>query len=463
MKKLLLSPIVLFALASAHCHHPLLAAAEAGPAGKWQLTFNTPHGVMNGTLDIKQAGNKLSGTCASDHFGSVPLAGSVDGKKISIDIEVQGMAFKMIGTLDADKMSGTIEPDFGTWSATRDSSSAVRFVLGSIDGIKPDTLEFAVKPDSGALTRFRAGAETDVIQVPPGERDLEHGKAIRVSDVNRGDRVLVSFVAGMPEARRIVLVSSDDIVKRNETERLDWQKRGVSGTVLSNNGEEVVVETRTSQGAQKTVVVVPAKAKIRQYAPDSVSFAAAVPATVLAIAPGDQFTARGNKTPDGARLTAEEVIFGTFLTKMGTIVAIDSDARRVRIEDLVTKAPLTVKLMPASQLKTMAAPKTAAAPSHGGPAPDPGSVSDIAQLLRHMPAAKIEDLKVGSAIILTATKSSHPDEVTAIMLLANIDGFLQFARTQAANQGISLTEAMAGMHGGLMRGANGLSLPAILP
>src|SRR5205823_3274979 len=113
--------------------------------------------------------------------------------------------------------------------------------------IQPDTLEFVVKPDNSAPTRFRVGAETDVVQVPPGERDLEHGKAIRASDIGRGDRVLVSFVAGMTEARRIVLVSADDIVKRNEAERLDWQKRGVSGTVVSNNGEEVVVETRTLQ------------------------------------------------------------------------------------------------------------------------------------------------------------------------------------------------------------------------
>jgi hypothetical protein len=119
MKTLLLSPILLFVLAAADCHHPVFAAAAPNAAGHWQLSASTPHGTVNGSLDIKQDGDKLSGTCSTDHFEGAALTGSIDGKRISFTIDVQGMTFTMTGTLDGDKISGTIEPDAGTWTATR--------------------------------------------------------------------------------------------------------------------------------------------------------------------------------------------------------------------------------------------------------------------------------------------------------------------------------------------------------
>ena len=123
MKTLLFAPILLFALASADCHHPVFAAPAANVAGTWQLSLATPHGPVSGGLDIHQDGNKLSGTCSSDHFEAVPLTGSIDGMKVVISIDVHGMAFELNGVLDGDKLSGTIDPDFGTWTGTRQSAA----------------------------------------------------------------------------------------------------------------------------------------------------------------------------------------------------------------------------------------------------------------------------------------------------------------------------------------------------
>ena len=93
------------------------------------------------------------------------------------------------------------------------------------------SLEIGIKPDAGAPAFVRVSAETEVVQVGPGERDLSKAKPARVTDLALGDRVLASFVSGMPEARRIVLITATDIARRNEDERLDWQRRGVTGTV----------------------------------------------------------------------------------------------------------------------------------------------------------------------------------------------------------------------------------------
>jgi len=124
MKTLLFAPILLFALASADCHHPVFAATAANVGGKWQLSLATPHGPVSGALDLHQDGDKLSGSCSSDHFDAVPITGSIDGTKVVISLNVHGMAFELAGVLEGDRLSGTTEPDFGTWTGTRQSAAA---------------------------------------------------------------------------------------------------------------------------------------------------------------------------------------------------------------------------------------------------------------------------------------------------------------------------------------------------
>jgi hypothetical protein len=451
--------LVLALVACASCHHPTYAADPVKAAGKWELVLTAPHRSISGTLDLKQDGAKLSGTWATDHVGAIPITGSIDGKNVSLAMEVHGMAVKLLGTVDGSKMFGKIDPDMGTWAATREAAAAAaRTILGSVASIDAATLQFTINPDSGTPQRFRVGAETQVVQVAPGEQDLTRGKAARLTDVAKGDRVLVSFVEGLPEARRIVLVSADDITKRNEAEKLDWQKRGISGIVAGKTAEEVILETRTLLGVVKTTVVIGGKTKIRQYAPDSVSFAAARPAKLEAVAVGDQFKVRGERNGDGTRLMAEDAVFGTFLTKIGTVLSVDADARVVRINDIATKTPLTVKISGESRMKTMAAGR----PQAQGHGQEPSSAADITQMLLRMPDGKLEDLKPGASVLVTATRGSRPDEVTAILLLANIDGIIQMAQAQAGKDGVSVMDAMAGLHGGIFAGPTGLALPAIL-
>src|SRR4051794_38183276 len=159
MKILLLSTMLLCGL---------VAAPAANLGGKWQLALTTPHGPMTGSLDLKQDGDKVSGTCTTERFGAAPLTGSTDGKTVSFSIEVQGMTFSMSGTVNGEKMSGTIDPDVGSWSATRDApAAATGFVLGSVADIHPDSLEFVIKLDNGVMTPLPVGAGTEVVR--PGD------------------------------------------------------------------------------------------------------------------------------------------------------------------------------------------------------------------------------------------------------------------------------------------------------
>jgi hypothetical protein len=110
-------------------------------------------------------------------------------------------------------------------------------------------------------------------------------------------------------------------------------------------------------------------------------------------------------------------------------------------------------------MKTLAAARPGAGGQHGS---EPSTAFDLARMLQQMPATTIEELKAGSSVVVTATRGSRPDEVTAIMLLANVDGLIMAAQAQAARDGGSIMDAMAGMHGGIMKGPAGLTLPAIL-
>lgn len=163
--------LVLALVACASCHHPIRAADPVKAAGKWELVLTAPNRAISGTLDLKQDGTKLSGSWATDHVGAIPITGSIDGKNVSLAMEVHGMAVKLIGTVEGSKMSGKIDPDMGTWAATRQAAAAAsRTVLGSVAAIDAGALQFTIKPDSGALQRFRSGRRRKWCKWRPGSR-----------------------------------------------------------------------------------------------------------------------------------------------------------------------------------------------------------------------------------------------------------------------------------------------------
>ncbi len=339
-------------------------------------------------------------------------------------------------------------------------------ILGTVTQFKADTLEIGVKPDTSGAVFVKVGPETQVVRIPPGERDLEKARPVHLTDLALGDRVFVSFVEGMGEARRIVLISARDIASRDEAERLDWQKRGISGIVASKSGNEITLEMRTPLGIQTTTVTITGKTTIRRYAPDSVKFADATPSTIAEIITGDQFRARGERSAEGTMLSADDVVFGTFLTRVGSITAVNREAGEIVIEDLAVKKPLTIRLSADSKVKMLPDMRAMFGPAAHGENPHApmNGPADILKILERLPSGAIENLKVGGGVIVTSTRGVRPDQVTAILLLANADSLIQMARKQAAGQsGKSAIDVISGMHGGMLGGPGGLNLPTMIP
>ena len=237
-------------------------------------------------------------------------------------------------------------------------------ILGSITAFKAEDAVVVVKPDNTDAVNVKLTPETIFQRVAPGERDLKKAATMNMTDMALGDRVLVSFKPGTSDALRILVMSATDITKRNEADRLDWTKRGVSGVVTAKTASTLTLK----MGA---TVTVDDKTAYRRYNSDSVKFADATISKLSEVNIGDQLRARGLKSEDGLKVTAEEVVFGTFVTKAGTITAINPETKELTVSEIGTNKSLVIKFTADSQIKKM--PNMAGMmPGRGGP-PPPGA------------------------------------------------------------------------------------------
>jgi hypothetical protein len=370
-------------------------------------------------------------------------------------------------------------------TATAWGQAPARFI-GAITGISGTTL--TVKTDAGQSYAVEVPTGAAIKRIAPGEKDLTKAVAMQFSELAVGDRTLVKLdpdaPAGTTQALQIIAVKQADVAQKQQQDREDWQKRGVGGLVKSvDAGAGVVVLTSGAGATAKTITVHTTKATmLKRYAPASVSFDAAVPASIDAIHPGDQLRARGTKSADGDSIDAEEVVSGTFRNISGTITSTDATASTLVVKDLTTKKQVTIHITPGAQMRklpermaTMLAARlkgtsgggagrsnggaqqagggAGATPPAGGQGGSQagggqwagqgggqgGGGGDPQQMLNRAPAIQIADLKKGDAVMVVATDGAT--DVTAITLVAGVEPLLE---APAASQSLLNNWSMGG-------------------
>ena len=372
--------------------------------------------------------------------------------------------------------------------------------VATVTNINTDGSEIHVQRDNAGQVALKLGLDTVIQRIAPGEKSLSNAQPLAASEIRSGDRVLVTLTSDASEARRIVVMSAADISKRNEADKQDWVKRGLTGVVTAKEGDTIKLKKRSLMGESELLVTVTDKTGYKRYAPDSVKFADARASSLGNIQLGDQLRARGVKSEDGTKVTAEEVVFGTFLTSAGKVQSLDATNSQVTIADLKTNKPLLVRVTADSKLKKM--PSFSGMPGAGGPGPSTGGgpsmmgggppgmgggpprmgaggppgagggPPDLAQMLEMMPAVKLEELKPGDTIVVSSTKGAREGEVTAIMVLANADMLIQMASMRANGQRNGSTQTPQGMQGGMSgagamgsmgaSGLGGIELPSMI-
>lgn len=331
--------------------------------------------------------------------------------------------------------------------------------IGTVTAVGANSV--TLKTDAGSQLTAAVDANTRVLRISPGQKDLKSATQIQIQDLQVGDRALVRSTGAGSQltATSIVVMKKTDVAQKQQQEMQEWQRHGVGGIVrsLAPSSGTIVV----TSGMNKTVNVhTSPSTDFLRYAPDSVKFSDAKKGTLNDIQLGDQLRARGVRSADGQEITADAVISGSFRNIAGTVASVDTAQNSVTVMDLASKQPVTVKLAADSQMRKLPEAMAqriamflrrgqggaggSAQPNEAGPASPtgghetaagngrPGGPPDFQQLIRRMPPATISDLQKGEAVMMVTTPGSEP---TALTLLSGVEPILTAApnKTTAAN------------------------------
>jgi co-chaperonin GroES (HSP10) len=330
--------------------------------------------------------------------------------------------------------------------------------VGAVKAVSGNVITLTT--DAGSTVNILVQNSTGLVRIAPGQKDLKDAVPIQLQEVHVGDRILargkVSGDGKSVEASSIVLMKESDVTAKQERDREDWQKRGVGGLVSKvdpSNGTITLSGAALSQ-AKPVTIHISKSTIIRRYSPDSVKFDDAKPGTVDQISPGDQLRARGERSPDGTELAADEVVSGTFRNVAGLVAATDPGSNTITVTDLLTKKPATLRISTDSQLRKLppafaqriaqrlrgenpdAAPDASASgrspeakasgsvASGNGGGSHSGALPDFQQMLKRMPTVTLADLQKGDAVMIVTTQGTANTQPTAITLLSGVETIL---------------------------------------
>jgi len=322
--------------------------------------------------------------------------------------------------------------------------------------------------DAGPDLLVEIGDGVSFLRVAPGATNLNTATKITVTDINSGDRVLVRGRVSEDQksiiATAVIVMTKSDLASARDAERLDWQRRGIGGTVQAVNPEtrEITVTfpaASSSPGNPTHAVSIALKADavLLRYAPDSVKFSDAKPSTFEQIKVGDQVRALGTKSEDGSRFTMEKLVSGTFRNFGVTVVSVDIQNRAIAVKDLASGQPILVRTnadsnlhhLPPSAARALAALNSGR--TSGGKTGNEASAEllDVQQMLERAPVLNLGELKPGDPLIVVSTEGAKPSEVMAIEVLADVAPILA-ARPKGSNQAVlgSWSLTMNGGEGG---------------
>lgn len=333
--------------------------------------------------------------------------------------------------------------------------------IGIVQSIENSGKKLILKTDGGPELQVISDDATKVLKIKPGETTLTGATPLQLSDLATGDRVLIRGTVSEDQksipAKQIIVMTKTELASKHAADQAEWTTRGVFGIVsaIDPEAKTITVNVRSSipgSGQSKPVVVkLSDNAMIRRYAPDSIKFSDAQVSSLADIRAGDQLRARGDKAADGSSITAQEVVAGTFHNIAATVISIDATAQTIKVTNLDTKNPVLIKTtsdssirrMPPMMAQFMAMRLNGESQSgrpQGGPAPGgarvgggpggmfgpggPGGPPNPGQMIDRMPAIKLDELKAGDALIISAPAGKNPNELTATTLVAGVEPIL---------------------------------------
>ncbi len=371
--------------------------------------------------------------------------------------------------------------------SSNSSAPQVAKAVGVIKSVQADSI--VVTSEAGGDVTGTLSASTKILRVPPGEKDLKNVTTLQAQDLQPGDRVLLRGPASGDgrtiAALAVIVMKQADVSAMHQHDLEDWQKRGVGGIVTKVDAAAGVVTISSSSGgagtggagaSHTTEVHIGKDAILRRYAPDSVKFDDAKPASFDQIRTGDQLRARGARTSNG-EVNADEVVTGSFRSVAGTIKSVDASNNTITVQDVISKSLATVQISPDSQMWKLPAEmaqrfaarlKSASAGGNedhagaqgqgagGGHAPKPAGNGeqnvtdssgaggaggngppDLQRVLSRLPNIKLSDLQKDDTVYILTTTGGSSGTVTASKLVAGVEAILTAAPNRSASSLLS--------------------------
>jgi hypothetical protein len=316
---------------------------------------------------------------------------------------------------------------------------------GTVTSINPSSNQITLKTEKGDLT-FTTNERTQILNAKAGVSDPKQWPKLTLGEIAAGDEVVAYYRGALEQkpllATTLVVRTKADLSQLAQKELEDWKKRGTSGNVTA---VDPAAKTITLKAGPRTFTVqVGEKTVVRRYSPDSAKPADARPSSLAEVKVGDQANVLGNKGDDGTTIAAEMVYAGTFRQIAATINSIDPATGEMKVTDLLTKKPLTIRITPDTTMKKLqeqmaqmlarryqggrrGAPGEGRGGESRGPGGGGGRGGDIGSILDRLPAMPLTELKPKDAVMVSTTVGSDPTKVTAVMLLAGVEPILTAA------------------------------------
>src|SRR5437588_12371231 len=166
---------------------------------------------------------------------------------------------------------------YGQTPSASPATSAVSGVIGEVKAIDASAKQIVVRDDKGVIFTVNLSNKTQYKRMAPGERTMTSATDITLADVGQGDRVWARWRAGSDQktvpSAQVVVMSKADLAKKQEQERAEWRRRGVSGIVSSVNPstQEITVSSKSLSGQTQAVIIpITEKVLMRRYPPNTI-------------------------------------------------------------------------------------------------------------------------------------------------------------------------------------------------
>ena len=363
-----------------------------------------------------------------------------------------------------------------TGSGNQSAPSTQNRLVGEVQTANTAAGQFTIKTDDGRTVTLKTEDRASVLRIPPGEVNAQNATKITLADVVVGDRVFARGALAADgqtfSARQVVVANKQAVAQTQDAQRQDWQRRGVFGRIEAINAEkkEITVRTRGREGSQPQSVVVDASGKVKftRNAPDSARPQDAVTSSFADLKVGDQLRARGERSSDGTRFTAEEIITSNTQRTGGTIVSVNAAANEIVVHNDQTGQTQTIVIGQKSLLRRitpevaaqMAERRAQAGSAANGAGTGNGAGSGqgrgqgngrgrgdgqgagngegrrgangggrpggLQEMIQNLPALTINDLKKGDMVIVTGSASGNDkSRLTAMTLITGDADFLK--------------------------------------